>query len=240
MNKKLTFKATTKELHNIVPAPKPAKNYLPKWWKDAWTFGRVVDEKKLQLTNGTTNSTFKKCQPILDSLTHGYIIELPFDIYLEQDEGNEDGFKISWKVDAGIFTTHGQHAMNMETPHGYHKRILKYQWPIVPYTPEGFSLLVVEPLGYNQLPFKAVPAIVDTDDKRTTNFAIPCWPSTSFDGIVKAGTPIAQLIPIKRENWTSDYTYYEDGEYDAIETTNFRKHILNHYVNRIWKKKKFN
>ena len=46
MNKKLKFKATTKELHNLVPAPKPAKNYLPKWWKDAWTFGRVEDEKK--------------------------------------------------------------------------------------------------------------------------------------------------------------------------------------------------
>ena len=41
-------------------------------------------------------------------------------------------------------------------------------------------------------------------DKEVLNFHLPMWLKKDFIGIIKKGTPIAQIIPFKRDNWTAN------------------------------------
>jgi len=236
--KKINFKFRDKYYYKLNTRPKPAKNYLPEWWKNTWTYGIVEKDTKLRMVNGSTNVTMKKCQPLLDGMTHGYILETQYDYIIDQAPNNPDGFTLSWKVDEPVFQKHGQHSMNMETPPGYHKQPVKFIWNMIPRTPKGYSLLFIQPMGHNDLPFKAIPAIVDADDDMT-NYTIPGWISDHHEGIIPAGTPVVQLIPIKRDDWEATFSYFEEDEHDILDKRTFRANILNNYVNRIWKKKKF-
>ena len=69
-------------------------------------------------------------------------------------------------------------------------------------TPRNWSVLVTHPLNRSDLPFTTTSGIMDAD-KYSTSGNIPFFIKEDFTGMIPAGTPIAQLIPIKRENWKS-------------------------------------
>jgi hypothetical protein len=68
-------------------------------------------------------------------------------------------------------------------------------------TPDGYSALFVQPFHRESI-FAILPGIVDTD----TYFAPVNFPfvlnDVAFEGLIPKGTPIAQVIPFKRESWT--------------------------------------
>jgi hypothetical protein len=99
--------------------------------------------------------------------------------------------------------------------------------------------LITSPFGYGDLPFKAVPAIVDTDSS-TLELVFPMWIKTGLDGIVEKGTPLIQISPFKRDDWDSTFDYYQNGEYyDIIEEKNFNSTMVGHYLKNHHSKKKF-
>jgi hypothetical protein len=71
-------------------------------------------------------------------------------------------------------------------------------------TPPGYSCLITQPF-HRDLPFTILPGIVDTDTYPVPiNF--PCVLSNiEFEGLIPAGTPLAQIIPFKRDSWISEY-----------------------------------
>jgi len=220
----------TKELQGDI---KPAKTYIPSWFKNAPIF---YPEKELKVGTGAmTNMTFKKCKPMEDSFNLGYMVDLQADVYLEQLPND---FSLTWKVDNPLFENHGNTTFLMDTPYGYHEQVVKYHWLIVPETPKGYSTLVVPPLGFHDNIFKAVPAVIDTDDY-VFNFALPMWVSNQFKGIVPKGTPIAQLIPFKRDNWKSELDVIDDRDYKLHQQQNHNDIIINSYIKRFWKRKIF-
>ena len=80
---------------------------------------------------------------------------------------------------------------------------------------------------------------MDTD-KSSLELIFPVWVRDNFSGIVEKGTPIAQIIPFKRDNWDSTFDYYEDGQYyKVVEEKNFNSTIVGHYIKNVWSKKKF-
>jgi hypothetical protein len=240
MGKNINFKARSKDEFEIQTRPYPAVKSIPKWFKDQdpyeeHPFEKFLDDGKVHVRSRQANATFKKCVPLLDGMSAGYIIPLWTDVEIVEGEIPN----IFWKTQHDVFMPHGRNTQSIETPLGYNKQVFKYLNCWIPQTPKGYSCLVVSPLGYNELPFKSVPAIVDSD-KSTLELVFPVWVKDNFSGIVEKGTPIVQIIPFKRDDWDSTFDYYENGEYyNVVEEKNFNSTIVGHYVKNIWSKKKF-
>jgi hypothetical protein len=239
MSKNINFRARSKTDFEVQLKPYPAVKQLPEWFtKSSPHYGseNFPDDGKLYFRNREANNTYKKCVPLLDSLSAGYIIPLWADVKVEQNNGFPE---IYWKTKIDIFSLHGQSSKEIPAPTGYQQVVYKYHNCWIPQTPKGYSCLIISPLGYNDLIFKAVPAIVDTDSS-TLQLIFPMWVKEGFEGIVEKGTPMVQIIPFKRDNWTSTFDYYEDNEYfNIIEEKNFNSTMVGHYLKNHHSKKKF-
>ncbi len=239
MSKNINFRARSKTEFEIQLKPYPAVKQLPEWFVKSsphWGSHIFPQDGKLHFRNREANNTYKKCVPLLDSLSAGYIIPLWADVMVEQ----RDGFpEIYWKTQKDIFQLHGQPSREIPAPVGYDQIVYKYNNCWIPQSPKGYSCLIISPVGYNDLPFYAVSAIVDTD-KSTLELVFPMWVKTGFEGVVEKGTPIVQIIPFKRDDWDSTFDYYEDGEYvNVIEERNFNSTMIGHYLKNHHSKKKF-
>jgi len=239
MSKKILFKDKNPYGWEVYPRPFPANSALPQWWKDEPSYfvtPRNPSGKKLIVGNGGSNATFRHCTPMRDALAGGYIIPLFSDVQVEQ---TANGPTISWRVKhSPVFQPHGSTSANVEPPAGYDPVVFKYINTWIPKTPPGYSLLVVSPFGYRNLPFHAVPAILDSD-KMTQELVPPMWIKTGFEGLVEKGTPMIQVIPFKRDNWEAEFDYYQNNEYDYIEERSFNANIVSHYLKNVWSKKEF-
>jgi hypothetical protein len=182
--------------HENLGQPRPAKTFLPKWYqKSEVTF---KDEQ------GEEHPGLKKCVPFLDSMLSGYMLVTPVDIFVSKNE--DESLKISWNS-SEVFSDFisertkslGEH---MPRPAGHHPNHLSFKgfWGFK--LPRGWSALVVHPLNRHDLPFTSTAGIMDAD-KYSTSGNIPFFIKEDFVGMIPAGTPFAQLIPIKRASWVS-------------------------------------
>ena len=241
MSKNINFRARSKTEFQTQIKPYPAVKQLPKWFLSMDPYSNahnlnLPNDGKVHIRNKESNTTFKKCVPLLDGLSAGYIIPLWADVQIEQSDGSS---QIYWKTQQNIFQLHGPASREIPAPAGYDQVVYKYLNCWIPQTPKGYSCLIISPLGYNDLPFEAVPAVVDTD-RSTLELVFPMWIKTGFEGIVEKGTPLIQIIPFKRDDWDSTFDYYEDGEYrNVIEEKNFNSTIVSHYLRNHHSKKKF-
>ena len=239
MANNINFRARSKTEFDLQIKPYPAVKQLPKWFTEAdphESLPGYPQDGKLHFRNKIANNTYKKCVPLLDSLSAGYIIPLYTDVMVEQNNGFSE---IYWKTEIDVFMLHGQSSRDIPAPPGYQQIVYKYNNCWIPQTPKGYSCLVTSPLGYSDLPFKAISAIVDTD-RSTLELVFPMWVKDGFEGIVEKGTPMVQIIPFKRDDWNSTFDYYEDGQYrDVIQEKNFNSTMVGHYLKNHHSKKKF-
>jgi hypothetical protein len=239
MSKNINFRARSKTEFEVQLKPYPAVKKLPKWFTEASPYEKTPEfpqDGKLHFRGRNANVTFKKCVPLLDSLSAGYIIPLWTDVMVEQ---NNEFPEIYWKTRHDVFSLHGAPSREIPAPTGYDQIVYKYHNCWIPQTPKGYSCLITSPLGYNDIPFKAIPAVVDTDSS-TLELVFPMWVKKDFEGIVEKGTPMIQIIPFKRDDWDSTFDYYQDGEYRSIvEEKNFNTTMVGHYLKNHHSKKKF-
>lgn len=239
MSKKINFKATTKNEFEVQLKPYPAVKNLPDWFLDASPIAvreNFPNDGKIHFRDRDGNLTFKKCVPLLDGLSSGYIIPLWADVMVEQNNGFPE---IYWKTYQNIFMPHGDPSRQIPAPIGYEQLVYKYVNCWIPQTPKGYSCLIISPLGYNDLTFKAIPAIVDTD-RSTLELSFPMWIKKGFEGIVEKGTPLVQIIPFKRDDWESTFSYYENDEYEkVVQEKNFNSTMIGHYLKNHHSKKKY-
>ena len=237
MDMKIEFIARDKYWSEIQPYPKPARSVMPEWYSEAplyYSFGSKDD--RLKMTDEGKNMTFKKCIPLIDGLKSGYIVELRKDLIVQE---NKDGqFDIQWNSDDLVITVHNSASNLVEAPYGYNTQVINYIWNTIIKTPKGYSCLITHPLGFNDTALRMIPAVVDTD-KEVLNFHLPMWLKKDFIGIIKKGTPIAQIIPFKRDNWTAKNSFLKDGEYEVLAENGFNATMQNHYRDTSWSKKRF-
>lgn len=239
MSKIINFRARSKTEFEIQLKPYPAVKSLPEWFMKASPYidhPTYPSDGKPHVRNRNANHTFKKCTPLLDGMSAGYIIPLWADVEIIS---TGDVPEIYWKPVHDIFMAHGEHTNNITPPPGYHSQVYKYLNCWIPQTPKGYSCLVVSPFGHNDLPIKAIPAVIDTDTS-TLELVFPVWIKKDLNGIIEKGTPIVQIIPFKRDNWQSTFDWYEDGVYhNIIEEKNFNSKIVGHYLKNHFGKKTF-
>ena len=189
------------DIHNpegVLQKPKPASEYIPDWYKEAKTYLHPSGKQRL-MDDNSPYSTVKKCMPLFDMMTAGYIIETPYDIYVTQTED-------------GPYFRHGEmeavafQSMNQTQNHPYFRDInyavrLVHPWSIE--TPKGWSIMVMEPQHHEPGPIVCSSGIVDTDRYPMPFNIFLKLRDPNFEGVIEAGTPLVQVIPFKRDNWTS-------------------------------------
>jgi len=158
-----------------------------------------------QLALGS-NLSVKKCIPVLDYITSGYILQNYADILIKRswDDVAGENISVDFKMPNSNSPISFHHTSQMSViRNGHLKKIAKFNgvWGIK--TPPGYSCLFYQPEYFNETRFKIFPGIVDTD-QYTDPIGFPfmfedC--KTSEEYIIEAGTPLVCVFPFKREDW---------------------------------------
>jgi hypothetical protein len=221
-------------------APKPTSKSLPEWYISADRFYKGPDGKSYIGPDGGKIPTWKACPAIYDILTTGYVYRTPCDIEFFMDSNN----KISAKVLDRKYLDFVQDREKMpqfDGPMGYHEKHFAWfpDWAVE--VPEGYSVLYSQPYDRYDLPFLTTSGIID-NDKVSLPGTMPFFFAKDWTGTLPAGTPYAQMMPFKREDWTSEYVK-EPGLYIAKKNMeNSKKYRVPDggvYLKDVWEKRKY-
>lgn len=225
---KIYFKKTIEGSSNSL-APQPAFKNVPEWYKK--TDAYLHNEKTPHLINNkiSASSTIKKCMPVFDMISSGYILFTPTDVWVTQEKtGTGTGTTPvytwpSWEV----LNFHAiEQAPDLPYNSGHTINYPKWinDWSIK--TSPGCSVMVLSPT-YRDSIFTILPAIVDTD-KYFNNINFPfVLNDINFEGLIPAGTPMAQIIPFKRESFEMEIGNDQQFK-DALD---HRQNILGVFYN---------
>ncbi len=209
MKQKIVFT----DMKQIVPEiyyPKPASVFIPEWYKKTQSY---INGSAEPIGDGTTALTVKKCMPVFDVMVAGYILVTVADIYVKQISEADEPEKLKpyyeWASMGAIDFHPVRQAEHHPKNNGFPFPKFISPWSIK--TPKGFSILITAPT-HRESVFEILPGIVDTDTyTNPVNFPFVLKDS-SFTGLIPAGTPMAQIIPIKRENWQMEIGNLRDFE----------------------------
>jgi hypothetical protein len=209
---------------------KSAKTLIPKWFKDtAPLLGNKMTflEKKI---------TFKICVPFTDSFTSGYMLTLPGDVIIEDDATTE--LSISWgDADLTLCSVRDRNSMGkFPWPSDFESIALAWRSNTMISIPKGYSVLMTHPLNRFDLPFQTLSGVIDNFDVYDGD--IPFLLKKGFRGLIPMGTPIAQILPFKREDWKSirDESIVRQAELSKRYSISV---FRGWYKNNIWKRKTY-
>jgi hypothetical protein len=197
---RITFRCPP-ELEAILPRPIPAVRGLPDWFK-------ALPQKTFSQTMRDDVPTIKKCPPVIDAMTTGFLMPLASDLKVENGE-------FTWERDLpGGISNYSRSPIDFHdgsqvagTPFFDDDRfIIKFNnfWTIE--LPPGYSLLVTHPINRDDLPFTTLTGLVDADRYCQAFVHFPArWRVPEFNGTLAKGTPVAQCLPIRRESWTDRF-----------------------------------
>lgn len=229
VNMNIGFIPSNKEIAHTVPMPKSAKLYIPEWYKD------IKLDKEIKFNNNSepTNINIKSCMPFLDSLSQGYIQETWADLYIKV----KDGVIYTQSTGAELMMMRPSVSLELSNTLAPYEFAWKMQW--IPKMPEGWSVMITHPLNRFDLPFQTVSGVIDSDKfYHTASGNVPFYMADGFEGVIPAGTPMYQIIPIRREFWDS-YTIPYSDEDQLKRTAIIRRNFLGVYKKMFWNKKLF-
>ena len=182
---------TEKHLIGAIPSPVQANKMLPEYFKKI----------KPQTDNHPSSSTVKRCVPFLDAASMGYIIPLWSDVFVQARNGD---LQVDFPKGLPMESSMSPHGTNQIEDHPlsdapYGNIPLKWHNPWGIQTPEGWSVLITQPLNHLETRFKILDGVVDTDTYyNQINFPF-LWTGGDGDFMLPQGMPLVQVIPFQRE-----------------------------------------
>lgn len=217
--------------------PVPASKILPDWYKKIESY--IGGEKRLN-GQAQTLATAKRCMPIFDAISNGYIISTHVDLFVSQKE-DENG-KIQPFYEWAGFDAISFHPKQQLPEHpdgaGHEVSYPKWNntWSII--TPPGYSCLFISPL-HRETPIIILPGVVDTDTYTApVNFPFVLRDS-KIDGLIPAGTPIVQVIPFKREQWQMEIGGQKELQQQASVSNKLRTVFFDSYKKQFRQQKEY-
>jgi hypothetical protein len=225
------------DIHNpdgVLEKPKPATEYIPQWYKDAKAY-LDPSGKKAPTMDGQPYATVKRCMPVWDMMTAGYILETPYDIYVRQ---TPDGPYFQWGQMEAIQFQHVDQFQN----HPYSRGINYAVRIVVPWsikTPKGWSVIILPPQHHEQGPIIGASGILDTDEYGLPTNMFLKLADPTFEGMIPKGTPFLQVIPFKRESWTSSLGGEKERNKFDLDLRKFNTVFFDRYKKFWWVKKEY-
>lgn len=236
--RKITFHPISKSTPDIVPEPVTASSVMPEWYKKQPGIYGEINHFSI------ASPTIKKCMPIFDAISAGYILKIPCDIYVDATNPEKLNYSTTDEIKEFLPELFQEHSYPQYNHYDidlnmYHKQIFRVNphWAVS--TESGTSVLYTHPLHRDDLPFVTLTAIIDTD-KFISRGALSMFIKKDFRGVIKQGTPFAQVIPIVRDSWKMEISNYEDSakKMDS-QHKNLRSVFYNGYKNKFRSKKEY-
>lgn len=226
----------------LLPRPVKSSKLMPEWIKN---LPRKTPDQPHQAPG-----TIKRCVPVIEAVSNGFILPAWTDFLIivkhgkmpiinaEGVEEMVDGPHIAWSCsgDAGVefISYHAWQQIGPDCPvvnYPLGKHLMKFSSPWTVETPKGWSVLIKSPPNHFSN-IRLFEGIVDSDSyQRPVN--LPFF----WDGIeegefeFKAGSPLAHIIPFKRETL--------DVQYDAWDEYKLEQQMILHESVYVDKYRKF-
>lgn len=213
---------------------------IPEWFRKADRFAINPLTKDYWIgPDGGKIPTWKACPAIFDILGTGYVLKTPCDVrfYLKNNKMSVEILDSKYKD----FCSERPPMPQFVHPEGYYKEHFAWypDWAIE--LPEGYSALYSTPFNRFDLPFLMSTGIVD-NDKINLPGTMPFFIIKGFEGTIPAGTPYAQIIPFKRENWHSEVIIENPNILYKKNQKNSDKYRVKDggvYKNEVWSKRTY-
>lgn len=188
--------------------PRLASDGLPGWVK------ALPAKAESPVLDGAEVRTVKQCPPFLDAMRTGILFPLACDLTVR------DGV-FEWDWDLPMHPV----ARMTRSPVGFHVPEQAAGVPGIDETafavkfnnfwtvslPEGWSMLFTHPVNRMDLPFRALTGLVDCDTWSDGFVHFPAlWTDPDFEGVLPAGTPVAQGFPVHRDTLQLDIAPMDD------------------------------
>jgi hypothetical protein len=225
----ITFHPTREHLGEFPPIP--AKKFVPQWYKNLPAEMFDVTAENMVKDGGSTPFSVKRCVPVQDFMTVGYVIRSSSDIFLsaKDDENNYIWWKhSSTKESIVAHHPHGQCPIEIN---GSRKSYFKLKTGYRVQTPPGYSCLFYQSPYFFENRFTLFPGIVDTDTYDAEVLFPGFVNERRADLKIDAGTPLVWVFPFKRDDWKSTIS----DTLDVYEQSTFRNRAAN-YINDIYKR----
>jgi hypothetical protein len=216
--------------------PKLASEFIPEWYKETPSY---IGGKKRPDGFGRTTATIKRCMPVFDAITAGYIISTYVDVYVSI-QYDDNGNKIQTFEYPSLIPIE-MHPFIQGEFHPSGKENLPYPKWVNPWsikTPKGYSTMFVQPFHRASV-FTILPGIVDTDEHEIAISFPFVINDPNFEGLIPKGTPIAQVIPFKRDSWKRTFGDNKDVEYINNKLQKHKTTFFDAYKKTFWHKKEY-
>lgn len=218
-----------------MPQPERAVRFAPDWFK------RLDREMGVPDAHGLPGLTAKACLPMTDAFSLGFVIPLPFDLRILVPE-DRVSIQMGWAEDVPFQPVEQHHPAQIGAPEPPFERTmpLKFINPWRVRTPPGYSVLFTQPLSRPDLPFTCFSGLVDCDRFDTTVNIPFAWTGPTGEHLLEAGTPIAQLVPLRRDTLIKQHEARAATEAELAEQSaaNTRKYGEVSTYARDWRVKK--
>ena len=239
-SKKIKFIANAELTYTTEDPPVPARSIIPQWYKN------IPLEREESLKNDKKPFTAKACIPFIDVMVSGYMLCMPQDLEFRFVDGQR---RVFWGY---IKHTKHPHEDNepvcnpepfyrtdgIVLPNEYENQF--WRIPMYPRveTPSGYSLLVSHPFNRYDLPFISLSGIIDTDAYNGVLVATIAV-RKDFVGTIKKGTPVAQILPFKRDSWKSEILPPYSAEIADKKLFDLKSTFKKSYQLNYWSKKTY-
>jgi hypothetical protein len=184
-------------LRDTLPPPLPALQALPDWLRE-------MPGAAFSDLHGREVRTVKQCPPFVDAMRHGFVMRLPCDVVVADGR-----FSWDWDLPPLAGETQPRSPLSFHAPaqvtgsplaaaHG--RTLIKFNsfWTIE--LEAGYSLFATHPVNREDLPFRTLTGMVDSDRFNAVGILFPAaGVDERFKGVLPAGTPVAQCFPVSRE-----------------------------------------
>jgi hypothetical protein len=230
--KSISFFSKTDMSANLSDPPVVSKSKIPDWYR---SLPRFLDGNKLKVKySGETNNGIKSCSSFFDAMAFGYMITTFCDINIEiAEDGNHFAY---WSSTLAPLSPRPYEVYSqLPNPPGFGPFNLAIELTHGFVVPKGYSVIVTQPFNHYELNTFLSTGIIDADTPIQPG-GIPFAVREGFEGTIPAGTPIAQIIPFKRDNWKSEII---EDMFRNNSGSIPRNYFTGWYKKKVWKKKEF-
>ena len=255
LNNIIKFRSARGWLNKTSPSvPSSTQSTIPKWYKESDRFAKHPFTGEYYSApqtvcpvpkEGTKDDfgkipTWKACPAILDAFSTGYVFKTPSALtFFKNDKGVID-VKVHNEKHKD-FCTQRPPMDQFQHPIGYYRDHFAWypDWGLE--LPEGYSALYMTPMNRFDLPFLNTTGVVD-NDKVFLSGTFPFFIAEGWEGTISEGTPYMQILPFKREDWSSENVFLDDRQIYKEMMDNVKKYRVPDggvYKNQVWTKRDY-